>query len=153
MKINSLSFGVLNVTLFILQSTIARCRDNRSIPNITSNSLKDNSIKSPKNSYSRILMGQSLYTLFIITLYLSGFVNKMSYSVSLHGKLPKLGMSVPCHSLDGRPLWSNCIWLCCSLQCLSYLLEDIHSTSHCWFLLVYWWSMRCLPTFHTSITI
>ena len=94
MKITSSSFGVLKVTLFILQSTIAQCRDNQSIPNITSNSLKDNSIKSPKNSYSRILMGQSLYTLFTITLCPRGFVTKMSYSVSLRGKFPKLGMLV-----------------------------------------------------------
>ena len=39
-------------------------------------------------------MGQSLYTLFSITLWLSGFVTKMSYSVSLLGNLLKLGMSV-----------------------------------------------------------
>ena len=93
MQLISFSFSVLKVTLFILQSTIARCRDNQSIPNITSNSLKDNSIKSPENSYSRILMGQSLYTMFTITLWPSGFVTKMSYSVSLLGNLPKLGMS------------------------------------------------------------
>ena len=94
MKVTSSSFGVLKVTLFILQSTITWCRDNQSIPNITSNSLKDNSIKSPRNSYSRIQMRQSLYTLFTITLCSSGFVTKMSYSVSLLGKLPKLGMLV-----------------------------------------------------------
>ena len=61
---------------------------------MTSNSLKDNSIKSPKNSYFHILMGQSLYTLFTITLCPSGFVTKMSYSVSLLGKFPMLGMLV-----------------------------------------------------------
>ena len=94
MKVTSSSFGVLKVTLFILQSTITWCRDNQSIPKITSNSLKDNSIKSPRNSYSRIQMGQSLYTIFTITLCLSGFVTNMSYLVPILGKFFTLGMSV-----------------------------------------------------------
>ena len=94
MKVTSVSFGVHKVTLFILQSSITWCRDNQSIPKITLNSLKDNSIKSPGNSYSHIRMGQSVYTIFTITLCPSRFVTKMSYLVSLLDKFPKLGMSV-----------------------------------------------------------
>ena len=39
-------------------------------------------------------MGQSLKTLFTMTLCPSEFVTKISYSISFFGKLPKLGMEV-----------------------------------------------------------
>ena len=109
MKVTSSSFGALKVTLFILQSTITWCQDNQSIPKITSNSLKDNSIKSPGNSYSHIRMGQSLYTIFTITLCPSEFITKMSYSVPLLGKFFTLGMSVQIYEGVDSGLINACI--------------------------------------------
>ena len=70
----------LNTTIFLPQSTIARCLDNQSIPRIKLISLNGKVIKSTRNSLAWITMGQFLYTLFTLTLCPYGLVTCMSYA-------------------------------------------------------------------------